>query len=146
MVSAQPTTRQKKAWEKGSPKRVNNLTKYGLLEKTRGKANMPGHVRAALNWNNLREMSGDNYSMKIVDGQKAVVCKLKPNPLGWSSVAYPTDELRLPQWFLDLPFDEPAMEDVVVTQKVENLLGVLGWDLRNKTDITTTFGSLFDFE
>ena len=137
---------KKKAWEKGSPKRVNNLTKYGLLEKTQGKANMPGHVRAALNWNNLREMSSDNYSMKIVDGQKAVVCKLKPNPLGWSSVAYPTDELRLPQWFLDLPFDELAMEDVVVTQKVENLLGVLGWDLRNKTDITTTFGSLFDFE
>ena len=137
---------QRKPWEKGSPKRVNNLTSYGKKEKDKGKANMPGHVRAALNWNYLREMNGDNYTMKIVDGQKAIVCKLRPNPMGWTAVAYPTDELRLPQWFTELPFDEPLMEDVVVTQKIENLLGVLGWDLRARADTSTTFMSLFDFE
>lgn len=135
-----------KPWEKGSPKRVNNLTKYGNKEKDKGKANMPGHVRAALNWNYLRDLHGDNYSMKIVDGQKAIVCKLKPNPMDWTAVAYPTDELRLPKWFVELPFDEPLMEDVVVTQKVENLLGVLGWDLRARADTSTTFNTLFDFE
>jgi hypothetical protein len=45
---------------------------------------MPGHVRAAMNWNNLKRMMGDQYSMSIVDGMKTVVCKLKDNPLGYT--------------------------------------------------------------
>jgi DNA polymerase elongation subunit (family B) len=78
--------KERPGWEKGSPKRVNNLTKYGAEEQRLGKANMPGHVRAALNWNTLRRMNSDNYSMQIVDGMKTIVCKLKDNPLGWTSI------------------------------------------------------------
>jgi len=133
------------AWEKGTPKRVNNLTKYGNMEKAQGKANMPGHVRAALNWNYLRKMNGDNYSMAIVDGQKTIVCKLKPNPLGYTSVGYPTDESRLPDWFKKLPFDDSTMESVIIDQKVENLLGVLNWDLTASTNTSSTFENLFEF-
>lgn len=135
------------SWTKGSPKSVNKLTYYGDLEagsKT-GKANMPGHVRAALNYNYLRRVNSDNYSMKIVDGMKVIVCKLKQNPLGFTSVAYPTDELRLPQWFCDLPFDDQEMERTLVDEKIENLLGVLGWDLRSNTDTNSTFDDLFSF-
>ena len=134
------------AWEKGTPKRVNNLTKYGKEEERLGRANMPGHVRAALNWNNLRRMHGDQYSMSIVDGMKTIVCKLKDNPLGFTSVGYPTDESHIPQWFKDLPFDDSLMEATIVDQKVENLLGVLDWDIPSYTDIKTTFDSLFTFE
>jgi DNA polymerase elongation subunit (family B) len=133
-------------WEKGSPKRVNNLTKYGAEEARLGKANMPGHVRAALNWNTMRRMQGDNYSMQIVDGMKTIVCKLKSNPLGWTSIGYPTDELHLPQWFKDLPFDDGEMEATVVDQKIDNLLGVLDWDLASATNTENTFTSLFSFE
>jgi DNA polymerase elongation subunit (family B) len=134
------------AWEKGTPKRVNNLTKYGKEEERLGRANMPGHVRAALNWNNLRRMHGDQYSMAIVDGMKTIVCKLKDNALGYTSVGYPTDETHIPQWFKDLPFDDGLMEATIVDQKVENLLGVLDWDIPSHTDIKTTFDSLFTFE
>jgi DNA polymerase elongation subunit (family B) len=134
------------AWEKGTPKRVNNLTKYGKEEERLGRANMPGHVRAALNWNNLRRMHGDNYSLAIVDGMKTIVCKLKDNALGYTSVGYPTDESHIPQWFKDLPFDDSLMEATIVDQKVENLLGVLDWDIPSHTDIKTTFDSLFTFE
>jgi DNA polymerase elongation subunit (family B) len=134
------------AWEKGTPKRVNNLTKYSKEEERLGRANMPGHVRAAMNWNNLRRMHGDNYSMSIIDGMKTIVCKLKDNPLGYTSVGYPTDETHIPQWFKDLPFDDGLMETTIVDQKVENLLGVLDWDIPSHTDIKTTFDSLFTFE
>jgi DNA polymerase elongation subunit (family B) len=134
------------AWEKGTPKRVNNLTKYTKEEERLGKANMPGHVRAAMNWNNLRRMHSDNYSMAIVDGMKTIVCKLKDNPLGYTSVGYPTDETHLPNWFKELPFDDSEMEGTIVDQKVENLLGVLEWDIPSHTDIKTTFDSLFTFE
>jgi len=135
------------SWTKGSPKGVNKLTMYGELEahsKT-GRANMPGHVRAALNWNYLRRVYNDNYSQKIVDGMKIVVCKLKQNPMGFTSVAYPTDELRLPKWFCELPFDDNAMEQTLVDEKIDNLLGVLDWDLRSNTDTKSTFDELFTF-
>lgn len=135
------------SWTKGSPKSVNKLTYYGELEmksKT-GKANMPGHVRAALNYNYLRKLNGDQYSQKIVDGMKVIVCKLKDNMLGFTSIAYPTDELRLPEWFMDLPFDDNEMERTLVDEKIENLLGGLGWDLRSSTNTASTFDDLFSF-
>ena len=134
------------AWEKGTPKRVNNLTKYTKEEERLGKANMPGHVRAAMNWNNLRRMMGDNYSMQIVDGMKTIVCKLKDNPLGYTSVGYPIDELHIPKWFKELPFDDASMETGIVDQKVENLLGVLNWSIAENTQIATTFDDLFTFD
>ena len=137
---------ERPGWEKGSPKRVNNLTNYAAEEAKQGKANMPGHVRAALNWNNLRRMNSDNYSMQIVDGMKTIVCKLKPNALGWTSIGYPTDEQRLPTWFTELPFDNDAMEATVVDKKVDNLLGVLDWDLASATNTENTFTALFSFE
>ena len=131
-------------WEKGSPKRANNITDYAAKEKKQGKANMPGHVRASLNWNTLRRMNGDKYSIQIVDGMKVIVCKLKDNPMAYTSVAYPVDELRLPQWFKDLPFDEALMENTVIDEKLENLIGVLDWDI-SSTRNDTTFNKLFDF-
>jgi hypothetical protein len=136
---------KKESWTKGSPKGVNNLTSYADKEiaNTKGKTNMPGHVRAALNWNYLRKVNSDNYSQKIVDGMKIVVCKLRSNPLGFTSIAYPTDELRLPNWFCELPFDDEAMEQTLVDEKINNLLGVMDWDLRQSTDVKTTFESLF---
>jgi DNA polymerase elongation subunit (family B) len=137
---------ERPGWEKGSPKRVNNLTKYAAEEARLGKANMPGHVRAAMNWNQMRKMNGDNYSMQIVDGMKTIVCKLKSNALGWTSIGYPTDEQRLPTWFTELPFDDGLMEATVVDQKVDNLLGVLEWELASATNTENTFTNLFEFE
>ena len=131
-------------WEKGSPKRANNITEYEEKEKKLGKANMPGHVRASINWNTLKRMHGDKYSMSITDGAKVITCKLKANPLEYSSVAYPVDELRLPQWFKDLPFDHSEMEATVIDKKLENLIGVLNWNI-SQTEEKNTFNSLFEF-
>ena len=131
-------------WEKGSPKRANKITEYQEKEKKAGKANMPGHVRASINWNTLKRMYGDKYSANITDGAKVIVCKLKPNPLGFTSVAYPVDELRLPQWFKDLPFDHAEMENTIIDNKLDNLIGVLKWDVAS-TEEKNTFNSLFEF-
>ena len=133
---------QQDSWLKGSPKSVNNLTNHTIKFEKTGQCSV-GHARAAINWNYLRKLYGDNYSMKIVDGMKIVVCKLRSNPLGYTSIAYPTDELRLPTWFKELPFDDDAMEQSLVDEKIENLLGVLNWKLRENTDISTTFDELF---
>ena len=149
------------SWKKGTPKRVNNLTKFrGVVanyDKVKNKAirdgrsakdikkpALPGHVRAALNWNQLCKINDDKYSLEITDGMKTIVCKLKDNPLGFTSVGYPTDEKRLPQWFQELPFDDDLMEHTIITKKLDNLLGVLKWDL-DAGSAHNTFADLFDF-
>jgi DNA polymerase elongation subunit (family B) len=141
------TLSEQDSWTKGSPKSVNKLTMYGDKEanSSKGRENMPGHVRAALNYNYLRRVNSDQYSQKIVDGMKVVVCKMKPNPLNFTSIAYPTDELRLPKWFTDLPFDDKAMEQTLVDEKIDNLLGVLNWDIKTNIDTDSTFSDLFTF-
>lgn len=132
-------------WEKGTPKKVSALTDYvqrhhasrgmtlqDTLKLKKGdkvKINMPGHVRAAMNWNHLCETNGDRYSMRIGDGAKIIVCKLKPNLMKIDSIAYPIDEPHIPQWFKDLPFDHAEMENKIIDNKLTNLVGVLKWDL-----------------
>jgi DNA polymerase elongation subunit (family B) len=137
--------RERPGWEKGTPKRVNNLTKYTKEEKRLGKANMPGHVRAGMNWNTMRRMNSDKYSLQCIDGMKIIVCKLKSNPLGWTSIGYPTDETHIPQWFKELPFDNELMEATIVDNKVDNLLGGLDWNLAAATQTANTFNNLFEF-
>jgi len=132
-------------WEKGTPKRVNRMEYYFNLLNSNPKAVIPGHVRASFNWNTLRQMNGDMYSQKIVDGMKTIVCKLKNNPLQYTSIAYPVDQHSLPEWFMELPFDNALMEETIVDKKLENLLGVLNFDL-SETQLNNTFNDLFDFQ
>jgi DNA polymerase elongation subunit (family B) len=130
-------------WEKGTPKRVNNLTTYTNKWGKTGKCGV-GHVMAAINYNRLIEMHNDKYSLPIIDGMKTIVCKLKPNPLGMTSIGIPTDEKRIPDWYKELPFDNDLMEETIITKKISNLLGTLDWDL-SRTETKTTFHNLFDF-
>ena len=150
-------------WEKGTPKRANNITMYTsrMLQQSKTATNMrlhklealeqegkssmiPGHVRASINWNNLKQANSDNYSLPVTDGAKVIVCKLKNNPMGYTSVAYPTDELNLPQWFKDLPFDGDLMEETVVDKKVKNVLSPMGFDL-GRTTQSKTLTTFFEF-
>jgi hypothetical protein len=120
---------------------VNNLTKHTAVYEKTGKCGV-GHAMAAINWNRFKQAHSDNRSMEITDGQKAIVCKLRSNNYNITSIAYPIDEMRLPEWFKDMPFDHGAMEETIINNKVENLIGVLDWDIR-ASDQTNTFESLF---
>jgi DNA polymerase elongation subunit (family B) len=140
-------------WEKGSPKRANNITRYTNQQTQLASANLntstkktmiPGHVLASLNWNKLKRIYGDHYSQSITDGAKVIVCKLKSNPADITSIAFPVDQLTLPQWFKDLPFDHDAMEQALIDKKLDNLLGVLKWDL-DASKSNNNFNSLFTF-
>lgn len=145
-----------KPWQQGTPRAVNKLSHYrdkvedAMHKKLRGievgNLHVPGHVTASLNWNRLRDMYRDNQSMRIIDGQKIIVCKLKETPENTlTSIAYPVDETRLPQWFLDLPFDSGEMMSSIVDKKVLNLLGVLNWDFSRTKKEHAHLETLFDF-
>ena len=152
--------RTKPGWEKGSQSRVNNLTSYknrvnaakkamardlnnGGDKSKKDKVHLPGHVSAALNWNMLRELNQDKYAVEIVDGMKCIICKLKPNTFKLKSVAYPIDATKIPQWFQDLPFDHDLMEQTIVDKKLDNLIGVLNWDMSD-ANASETFDNLFE--
>ena len=133
--------KKRPGWEKGTPKRVNNLTKHTEVYEKTGKCGV-GHALAAINWNRFKRAFGDQRSMDITDGMKVIVCKLKSNPMDITSIAYPIDELRLPDWFKELPFDHAAMEETIIDNKVDNLIGVLDWNI-SASNQKTAFDLLF---
>jgi hypothetical protein len=61
-----------------------------------------------------------------------------------TSVAYPIDETRIPKWFQELPFDHDLMETTIIDKKIDNLIGVLKWDL-SAASTSEQFDNLFDF-
>ena len=62
--------------------------------------------------------------------------------MGYTSIAIPTDELRVPEWFKELPFDDAEMEATLINKKLDNLIGVLEWDIGN-SEADNTFDKLF---
>jgi DNA polymerase elongation subunit (family B) len=148
-------------WEKGTPKKVNGLTAYkakmnaasvSVLEGKRGKVTtgggkvqVPAHVLAGMNWNKLCDVYDDRAVPRITDGSKVIVCKLKPhNTLNMDAVAYPIDidAHHLPDWFKELPFNDALMEQTIVDMKLENLVGVLNWDMsKTRASVTDDFFS-----
>lgn len=131
-------------WQKGTPKAVNGLTGYterversrqmNAVDKRRvtdeAKVNLPQQVRASINWNDLCRLYSDNYASRLTDGSRVIVCRLKSNSLTIENIAYPYDEHYLPKWFKQLPFDDLAMENIIIDKKLDNLLGVLGWNFK----------------
>lgn len=145
-----------KPWQQGTPRAVNKLSHYrekledAGVKKLQGikvgNLHVPGHVTASLAWNRLKDINHDQHAMKIIDGQKIVVCRLRETPENTlSSIAYPVDEAHLPDWFLKLPFDSGSMQEGIVDKKVENLVGCLKWDLSRTQKSHAHLETLFDF-
>jgi len=123
---------QQDKWKMGIPKRVNKLTHYtDCVERQVQGITIPGHVRAAINWNKMVKNNNDKVSPLILDGGKVIVCKLLPNVFKIDSIAYPVDMEYLPEWFTTLPFDVDAMINVAIDSKVKNIFGQLGIDLQS---------------
>ena len=49
---------------------------------------------------------------------KLLYADLKTIPMNYTSVAYPTDEMHLSDWFKELPFDEEGMEEALLDKKI----------------------------
>jgi hypothetical protein len=145
-----------KPWQQGTPRAVNKLSHYrdkledAGFKKLKGievgNLHVPGHVTASLAWNRLKEINQDQHAMKIIDGQKVIICKLKESSENrLTSIAYPVDITSLPDWFTSLPFDSEDMMAGIVDKKILNLLGVLQWDFSRTNKEHAHLETLFDF-
>lgn len=138
--------KSKDPWHMGTPKRCNGLTKYTNMENASKNSRLPGHIRAAYNWNWLKKAMGDNQSMNVPDGGKTVVCRLKDNQFGITSISYPIDQVHnLPEWFKTLPFDVDSMEFKLIDKKLGNIIGLMKFDL-NKSKQNEAVSDLFSFK
>jgi DNA polymerase elongation subunit (family B) len=117
-------------------KQVNNLdTYYAEYKRTEkvgnGKCKLPGHVRAAVNYNELIEMYDPEGALKpLRAGDKAAILYLRPNHLGFKSVGFPPDMLHLPEWFKqDFQVDLVLTEEKMIDSKIDGIFEALGEEM-----------------
>lgn len=121
--------KHKPAHEKGSPRTVKNYSNLTEEFELTGKCSV-SQVKAAYYWNKLCGIYEDKSVPEATDGTKVIVCDIKPNPTGITKIGYPIDCAEyLPQWFLELPFDEDKMELSILTKKLGNIFGILDMDI-----------------
>lgn len=143
--------RARQPWEQGSPKGMNGLTVYTQAfdayksGKTQKAPRMPGHIKAAYNYNMLRKSMNDRASLEIEDGMKIWVCRLKPNAMDIETIAIPVDLSIIPKWIKQLPYDTDLMESKMIDKKVDNLLWVLNWDILDESKDLLGVDDLFGF-
>lgn len=86
----------------GLPKGVNGVEEYTKEYEMYGDgARLPGHVAAAIYYNQLREEYGDKVSPAIISGSKIKTFYVKNKHSKFKSVAIPTDIEVVPAWFLE---------------------------------------------
>jgi hypothetical protein len=119
----------------GAAKGINNLDAY-YAEWTRteksgmGKAKLPGHVRAAVNYNEIAQHFEGPAAKLLKSGDKGLVFYLKPNEFNFKSIAIPVDFEHFPPWFDEhFKIDRKLTEGKMIDSKIEGTYEALGWEI-----------------
>ena len=116
---------------------MNNLTIKSIMIDSYEEARAEGYiglekpkphfsVAASKNTNDLIQANGETAWDLIRDGDKVEVLDLKKgNPYDMRSVAIKVDEIYVPDWFKELPFENDAHEQKLLDQKLFNVLGYI---------------------
>ncbi len=121
----------------GVSKSVNNLKEkyddYLKYEKPGHKrVNLPGHVRAAINFNELGLRFEGSGATMLQSGDKVKVFYLRPNDLDLTSIAFPSDITHFPQWFLGhFRVDRKLTEEKMIDAKLEAIFTAWGHPIPN---------------
>jgi DNA polymerase elongation subunit (family B) len=118
----------------GIAKAVNNLDmfydEWTRLEKTgKRKVNLPGHVRASINYNEYVQKIEGKGAKILKSGDKVLIFYLKPNAEGFKSIAIPSDLTKFPKWFNNFVIDKEETETKMIDAKLEGIFNALGYDV-----------------
>ena len=119
----------------GVAKQINNLdAKYAewtRIEKAgKGKVALPGHVRAAVNYNEMAQRFAGNEATLLKAGDKGIVFYLAPNDFGLATIAFPADIVAFPQWFVDnFKLNRKMTEEKMIDAKIQRIFDTMGWDV-----------------
>lgn len=120
----------------GVAKQVNNLQRYTDAYNNNGigldkdgvlkKITIPGHARAAINYNTLIQ-DIEQGAKRIETGNKIIVYYLKPNQYKLESIAFPSDFSKFPNWFKDtFEVDIKKTEEKMFDNKLGGIFAAIG--------------------
>lgn len=138
----------------GVAKATNNLDYYTEVydaEKTRKpitkegrKVTVPGHIRAAINYNKMVLMCEGIDGMLIANGEKVKVFELLPNDFDFKTIALPAEAEFFPEWLFDyFVIDFKSTEEKLITAKLEGIFEAWGYDV--PTPFKTRVNKLLKF-
>lgn len=119
----------------GVARAANNLEEqyaaFKKLEKTgKGKVRLPGHIRAAINYNELALQEEGPGATMIQSGDKVKVFYLKDNSRKLKSIAFPADIAKFPQWFDSMfKVDAKLTEEKMIDAKLESVFSAWGYEV-----------------
>ncbi len=125
----------------GVAKQVNNLDAFYAAWQRAGKPakgklaingnpqNVPGHVRAAMNYNSLVQQHEEGAKL-IKSGDKVIIFYLKPNAEGMKSIGFPSDMYEFPKWFTEnYTVDKKLTEQKMIDNKLDGIFEAMGWEV-----------------
>lgn len=119
----------------GAAKGINNLdghyAEWTRTEKSGlGKVTMPGHVRAAVNYNEMVQQFEGSGGKLLKSGDKGLIFSLRPNDFGLKTIAIPIDFEHFPKWFDEhFQIDLKITEEKMIDSKIEGIYEALDWDV-----------------
>jgi len=119
----------------GAAKGINNLDAYyaewARTEKINvGKCKLPGHVRAAINYNETVQHFEGTSGKLLKSGDKGLIFYLKPNEFCLKSIAIPVDFEHFPKWFDEnFQLDLKLTEEKMIDSKIEGIYEALDWEI-----------------
>lgn len=119
-------------------KSANNLDEFTAvmdrekIAKLAGKQpTVPGHVRAAINYNRLEMAHAGPGGTFVGGGDKVSVLYLKNNHLKLNALGFPSDLTRMPDWVEEegLVVDLRLTEEKMIDSKLKGIFDALGKDV-----------------
>ena len=133
----------------GAAKQINNLdAKYSEWKRTEkiGNGKMghcPGHVRAAINYNELVSQFETNGKL-LKAGDKGKIFYVKANEFKFKAIAIPSDMDDFPSWFNDhFKLDLKLSEQKMIDAKLERIFEAMQWEI--PTPQNTLINSILKF-
>jgi DNA polymerase elongation subunit (family B) len=123
----------------GLPKGVSKVEEYTREYKVQGEnARLPGHVAAAIHYNQCLAEFGDKNSLPITSGMKIKVFYLTSKYGKFKSIALPTDTEVVPEWLLEnFQIDIDAHIERLVDNPLSNILKAIGRSTPTKQSLFT---------
>lgn len=129
----------------GLPKGIQGVEDYTAAYKKDFHTRLPGHVAAAIHYNECLKKYEDKISIPIISGMKIKVFYLAGKTHDkFKSIALPTDLEIVPKWFIDnYKIDYEAHIERLVDNPLQNILKAVGKRTPTRQDLL--IDDLFQF-
>lgn len=140
----------------GTAKSANNIEKFTLAyeaellgkpilkEGSTSKVTVPGHVRAAINYNMLVQEYEGPGGLLIASGDKVRVFELKTNEYDFPTIAIPAESSHFPSWFIDnFSINLKLTEEKMIDAKLKGIFAAINEEV--PTPFLTRVKSVIQF-